>query len=245
MKSRALRLFRRSVSRFQVLSEHDFKIVAELNLLSESTDESVVDDNDAKNFDVEKENGATAEERGKDKKEKEEAEEEAEEARNPTPSLSSSSSPPSSSRLSLRQIGSDSEADGSRSGSTGTHSDKGEEGSGKVGEDSPTSPPPPAVAVPAAASILRMLRATVLVLGGCGLGALPSDKRLWEGVKSMLLDGSLRHRVRHFDRRVSELRMEAQLIPLRLFIFDQSCFFALLGEGNTCFSLATLTLEQF
>lgn len=51
------------------------------------------------------------------------------------------------------------------------------------------------------AAIFRVLRATVLVLGGCGLGPLPSDKALWRTVKPMLLDGSLPHRVRHFDRR--------------------------------------------
>ena len=51
------------------------------------------------------------------------------------------------------------------------------------------------------AAVSRILRATLLVLGGCGLGALPSDEALWRAVTPMLLDGSLRHRVRHFDRR--------------------------------------------
>ena len=60
----------------------------------------------------------------------------------------------------------------------------------------------PPISSVSAAVVLRVLRATVLVLGGCGLGALPSDRDLWEAVKPMLEDGSLRHRVRHFDRRV-------------------------------------------
>lgn len=51
-----------------------------------------------------------------------------------------------------------------------------------------------------AAQVLRVLRATVVVLGGCALGSLPSDRDLWVAVRPMLLDGSLRHRVRHFDR---------------------------------------------
>lgn len=58
-----------------------------------------------------------------------------------------------------------------------------------------------AAAAERSAAALRVLRATVLVLGGCGLGPLPSDKALWRAVKPMLLDGSLRHRVRYFDRR--------------------------------------------
>lgn len=52
------------------------------------------------------------------------------------------------------------------------------------------------------AKALRVLRATVIVLGGCGLGSLPSDKELWRAVRPMLLDGIFRHRIRHFDRRV-------------------------------------------
>lgn len=60
----------------------------------------------------------------------------------------------------------------------------------------------PPISSVSAAVVLRVLRATVLVLGGCGLGALPSDRDLWEAVKPMLEDGSLKHRVRHFDRRV-------------------------------------------
>lgn len=55
-------------------------------------------------------------------------------------------------------------------------------------------------AVEHSAAVLRVLRATVLVLGGCGLEPMPSDKALWRAVKPMLLDGSLRYRVRHFDR---------------------------------------------
>lgn len=202
MQSRALRLFRRSVSRFQVLTERDFKIVAELDLLPEDTDEGAVDGGCAEDVDGEKKEGA----RREGEKKTEDMEEEAEGARNPTPSLSSSS-PPSNRRLSLRQSGEDSNANGGSSGGTGTHPDEAGEGGGKVGEDNPTSPPLSPVAVPAAAAILRMLRATVLVLGGCGLGALPSDKELWEAVKPMLLDGSLKHRVRHFDRRVNGVQV--------------------------------------
>lgn len=60
----------------------------------------------------------------------------------------------------------------------------------------------PPISSVSAAVVLRVLRATVVVLGGCGLGGLPSDRDLWAAVKPMLVDGSLRHRVRHFDRRV-------------------------------------------
>lgn len=56
-----------------------------------------------------------------------------------------------------------------------------------------------------AAAALRVLRATVVVLGGCGLGPLPSDKDLWVAVRPMLLDGSLRHRIRHMDRCVHKM----------------------------------------
>lgn len=56
-------------------------------------------------------------------------------------------------------------------------------------------------------AVLRVLRATVVILGGCGLGPLPSDKDLWRVVRTMLLDGSLRHRVRHFDRCVVDEKM--------------------------------------
>lgn len=206
MQSRALRLFRRSVSRFQVLTERDFKIVAELTLLSENAEENAVDGGGADDGDGEKTDDGKEEK----KQEKEGADEAADDERNPTPSLSSSSSSSTSHRrLSLGQSDSNGDdADGGSSGGTGTHPDKGEEEDGKAGENNPTSLPPTAVDVPGAAAILRILRATVLVLGGCGLGPLPSDKKLWEAVQPMLLDGSLRHRVRHFDRRViNEVRV--------------------------------------
>lgn len=190
MQSRALRLFQRSVSRFQVLTEDDFKRVAGLNLLPDSAGEGAVD-RCSDGSDVGDGNGAE-DHNGVGQ----------EQARNPTPSLSASSSsrPSSSSRHPFRGSNKDI-ASGSSDGVGDRPAEMG--GAGREEEERKTaSQPSPAVAVSAAAAILRMLRATVLVLGGCGLGALPSDKDLWDAVRPMLSDGSLRHRLRHFDRRV-------------------------------------------
>lgn len=183
MQSRALRLFQRSVSRFQVLTEDDFKRVADLSLVPDKKDGSAVNrGGDAGNAgggdDVGDHNGDGQEQ-----------------ARNPTPSLSASSSRRPSCGNNKDDAG------GSCDGSGHRPENSGEEG-GRDEEKGAESQPSSLVAVPAAAAILRLLRATVLVLGGCGLGVLPSDKDLWDAVRPMLSDGSLRHRLRHFDRRV-------------------------------------------
>lgn len=199
MQSRALRLFQRSVSRFQVLTDDDFKRVAGLSLLPlKNADEGAVN-----------RGGGVGDVDGGDDDENHNGDRQ-DQARNPTPSLSASSS--------LRP------SRGSKKDDTGGNSDgrghcpedTGERG-GKDGEKETESQPSSAVAVPAAAEILRLLRATVLVLGGCGLGALPSDKDLWDAVRPMLSDGSLRHRLRHFDRRVD-------FFPGRLILSFQCMF---------------------
>lgn len=184
MQSRALRLFQRSVSRFQVLTEDDFRRAADLNLLPDGADEGAAgrggDAGDVGGGDVV---------------------EDQEQARNPTPSLSAPSPSPSSGRRPSR--GSNKGEAGGSSDGVGHRLEETGEGAGRVGGKTTASRPSSAAAVPAAAAaILRVLRATVLVLGGCGLGALPSDKDLWDAVRPMLSDGSLRHRLRHFDRRV-------------------------------------------
>ena len=200
MQSRALRLFQRSVSRFQVLTEDDFKRVADLSLVPDKKTGSAVNrGGDAGNVgggdDVGDHNGDGQEQ-----------------ARNPTPSLSASSSRRPSCGNNKDDAG------GSCDGSGHRPENSGEEG-GRDEEKEAESQPSSLVAIPAAAAILRLLRATVLVLGGCGLGALPSDKDLWDAVRPMLFDGSLRHRLRHFDRRVG-------LIPGRLILSFQCllCF---------------------
>ncbi|CAM9420414.1 unnamed protein product, partial [Ectocarpus fasciculatus] len=198
MQSRALRLFQRSVSRFQALTEDDFKRVADLNLLPEdvglrkvAVDEAGESENEGgalnkagSNAKVDGEAVPTVQEG--DRGEHDVTAEENDAGRNPTPSLSAAAFSSSHRQLSLGQSHS------------GEDAEAGEVG---VKEENGASSPPSAT-VPAAAVVLRVVRATVLVLGGCGLGALPSDKELWEAVKPMLSDGSLRHRVRHFDRRV-------------------------------------------
>ena len=189
MQSRALRLFRRSVSRFQALTEDDFTRVADLSLLPESADEGVEDrGGDVGGSDA---GGDIADHNGVGK----------EQARNPTPSLSAASST-SSASSSRRPSGGSSkdEAGGSSEGVEHRPEETGEGGVQKGEKETESRPSSSVAAVPAAAAILRLLRATVLVLGGLGLGALPSDKELWDAVRPMLSDGSLRHRLRHFDR---------------------------------------------
>ncbi|CAM9523835.1 unnamed protein product, partial [Ectocarpus sp. 4 AP-2014] len=198
MQSRALRLFQRSVSRFQALTEDDFKRVADLNLLLEDVGVrkvAVVKAEEGENegealkkadskAEVDGEAVPTVQEGDRD--ERAGIAEEKEAGRNPTPSLSAATSSSSSRRkLPLGQSQSVNDAE-----------------AGELGvKEVNLALSPPSATVPAAAAVLRVVRATVLVLGGCGLGALPSDKELWEAVKPMLFDGSLRHRVRHFDRR--------------------------------------------
>lgn len=188
MQSRALRLFQRSVSRFQALTEDDFKSVADLNLLPENADEGTADRGGrvgdvGGGGDVEDHNGVGQEQ-----------------SRNPTPSLSASSSSSFSSSSRRPSRGCSKYEDGGSSDDIERRPEEPEEGAGKEGEKETESQPSSAVATPGAAAILRLLRATVLVLGGLGLGALPSDKDLWDAVRPMLSDGSLRHRLRHFDR---------------------------------------------
>lgn len=201
MQSRALRLFQRGVSRFQTLTHDDFKRVADLNLLPEdvgvrkvAVDEEAEGENEGEVLDKARSNAKvdgeavpTVQEGNREEHAGIAEEKEA----NPTPSLSASSSSSSHRQLSLGHSHSVQDAQ------------VGEVG---VNHENPASSPPSATP-PAAAAVLRVVRATVLVLGGCGLGALPSDMELWEAVKPMLSDGSLRHRVRHFDRRVRDSLM--------------------------------------
>lgn len=225
MQSRALRLFQRSVSRFQELTEDDFRRVAGLDLVrpknaegdASGREEDHGDDLEgtgkvagtargtaAGETDPEKRQGeaasgvGTKDPSGHDGDENkdddssdaaEDQEEEEEEGSNPTPSLSARSTSSSSSRRRSRP-------------SVEPRPEEGKEGGGQSNDlVSLSSPSSHTISDTEAAAVLRVVRATVLVLGGCGLGALPSDRELWEAVRPMLLDGSFKHRLRHFDRR--------------------------------------------
>lgn len=229
MQSRALRLFQRSVSRFQVLTDNDFKTVAGLNLLhpdtaSKDASEKGEDHGDDLEAPREAESPASEIVAGKAAPEAEEEEttrsitsngtssDDANESKdregvaaeekkagdaegsNPTPSLSARSTSSSSSRRRHRRLSLD------------HRPDERKEGGGQLDDLASLSPSSDTLSATEAAAILRMVRATVLMLGGCGLGALPSDKELWEAVKPMLLDGSFKQRVRHFDRRAWVVR---------------------------------------
>lgn len=199
MQSRALRIFHRSVARFQNLTEEDFNEVAKLNLFTSAYE----------TYSDEKETIASAKDDGGD-------EETSEENVNPTPSFSvpASSIPLRQNRGSLsvgggvrgngdefpKVIGADNHEVGEifQEGSATSAvkpSETKREGSGGQLRDSDEES-----SAEFTSAVLRVLRASVLILGGCNLGALPSDKKLWKAVRPMLLDRSLRHRIRHFDR---------------------------------------------
>lgn len=218
MQSRALRAFQRSVARLQALTDDDFEKVAALNLVSGGTlllTASVTAAVPSHGSGEETPLSSTIEP-GADS-----------EGANPTPSLSA----PHSRLLSLQNGGSGDE----RSASSRGNDSNEEEGDQEersivpllVEENTSTGEAVPLAEAPqveskiscssasfSAGAVLRVLRATVVVLGGCGLGPLPSDKELWEAVKPMLVDGSFRHRVRHFDRRVRTLSAWFVFCPL-------------------------------
>lgn len=211
MQSRALCAFQRSVARLQALTEDDFEQVAALDLLSDK------DATDGKLLLAAAATAAFPSQGGGEQASRSSMElgggnksisstelEDANGRENPTPSLSAAQPRP----LPVRK------SDVSNNSSRGRDDEEGakeETSIAPTGENASTEAIPlaeslqaersPSSSIPAA-MVLRVLRATVVVLGGCGLGALPSDRELWEAVKPMLVDGSLRHRVRHFDRRV-------------------------------------------
>lgn len=202
MQARALRAFQRSTARLQALAEDDFKKVAEENMVPRTNAQSeTVDDrppaapsNPAKNS-----SDGDAGDNG--------THEDAEEESDPTPSLSAVPRGVSVSNgrdkfVKMGQGADSPEEEGKR------RIDSEEE---PLGEEEEAGPGAICVrdarsASTVSAAALRVLRATVVVLGGCGLGALPSDVELWRAVRPMLLDGTLRHRVRHFDRQVVKRR---------------------------------------
>lgn len=171
MQARALRVFQRSMTCLQVLTDEDFRQVADLEELAEltaavtgPTDDATPSTGSIGDGDVDNHESL----RGKE-----------EEEANPTPSLSSARH---------------AEAEAEQQVDT---ADRGNECGGIATDERGAGVPNPSAV---SMSVLRVLRAAVVVLGGCGLGPLPSDKDLWRAVRAMLLDGSLRHRMRHFDR---------------------------------------------
>ena len=216
MQSRALCVFQRSVARLQALTDDDFDKVATLNLVSGSTlllDASAT---------------AAVPSRGSGKETSPSSTINTgvgSEGANPTPSLSA----PRSRLLCLRSPGSSDDRNATSRGNECTEEETDQEERSivplLVGENASTEEAAPLADTPqaenassfssfSAGAVLRVLRATVVVLGGCGLGPLPSDKELWEAVKPMLVDGSFRHRVRHFDRRVRTLSAWCVFCPL-------------------------------
>lgn len=209
MQAEALQTFQEGAACLQALTDEDFRRVAELEALSGLRADGLAD-NSATCLQT---NAATASECNQDGSRRWDGEGEAD----PTPSLSVTADRTAEPRQCWNEekmeqkdcvgYGGDIDCDGvsgtfdaeAADGSGRRNADKKEEYAGAtiVMEEEGTGGNHARVA---AASVLRVLRATVLVLGGCGLGSLPSDRHLWRAVREMLLDGSLRHRVRHFDR---------------------------------------------
>lgn len=179
MKTRALRAFHRTATRLQALTKEDFQQVADLEELAEFTVSTVTIAGRTAD-DKTTQSAATADGTEDDVgEENQDSREQAkEEEIDPTPSLSSARRTQADSK-----IGRLSGAVDEVKGIEGTAVD--DSGGARIA---------------VASSVLRVLRATIVILGGCGLGALPSDRDLWTAVRAMLLDGSLRHRMRHFDR---------------------------------------------
>lgn len=214
MQSRALRIFRRSMARLQALTDEDFQRVAALSTVA--GDDAVGNDNrfatttteitpvDAPEYGDNTARSPSSESADDDRDNADDNLNNVDEAENPTPSLSARHSKISNCSSSCTaDCGAGSYRNG-REASAKQNADADakprEKEKDRQGEDIGCSAVLPSSMVPAA--VLQVLRATVVMLGGCGLGALPSDKKLWRAVRPMLLDGSLRHRVRHFDRRV-------------------------------------------
>lgn len=221
MQTRALRIFQQSVEGLQALTDDDFAEIAAMNpFLSSAKPIGVAKiahtysgANSENVTPPEKTGDSGIHGQGDDGEQAKASDEEQE--RNPTPSLSAVSRPQ---RLPLRESRNNSDTVGDCIDEYSRHVEDGRDsqkvaqslptgGDGDTGDASPTrklsmssATPTTATTTITARACLRVLRAVLLVLGGCGLGALPSDKELWRAVRPMLLDGSLRHRIRHFDR---------------------------------------------